>query len=97
MPKRSRDEPDDEFDPVTFGFAEATDGESETDNDAAYETGASVECPYCAEIVEITLDPGSGPLQEYVEDCEVCCQPWQVAVAFDARGHAEVTVTALDS
>ena len=40
-------------------------------------------CPYCGEIVEIALDPGSGSRQEYVEDCQVCCRPWQVFVVYD--------------
>jgi len=46
--------------------------------------------------VEITLDPGSGTAQEYVEDCEICCQPWRVEVTYDTDGIAEVAVTALD-
>jgi hypothetical protein len=57
---------------------------------------ATVVCPYCDEAVEITLDPGSGSLQEYVEDCEVCCQPWTVKVRYGADGSAEVVVTPLD-
>ena len=64
------------------------------DGDA--DTEATVACPHCGESVEITLDPGSGEDQTYVEDCEVCCQPWQVHVAYDLQGHADVTVTALD-
>jgi len=46
--------------------------------DGTADTGALVSCPYCGESVEIVLDPGSGTRQEYVEDCEVCCRPWQV-------------------
>lgn len=49
-----------------------------------------VECPYCGEVVEIVLDPGGGPVQEYVEDCEVCCRPWQVHVRLLSEDHAEV-------
>jgi cysteine-rich CPXCG protein len=56
---------------------------------------ALVDCPYCGESVELTLDPGSGPEQDYVEDCEVCCQPWQVSVRYDDEGHADVSVTPL--
>lgn len=65
--------------------------------DGTADTGASVYCPYCNETVEIALDPGSGPAQQYVEDCEVCCQPWTVSVRYQADGAAEVTVTALES
>ena len=38
-----------------------------------------VACPYCGEQVEIYVEPdvrGS-----FVQDCEVCCQPWRVDVA----------------
>lgn len=37
-----------------------------------------VVCPYCAEQVEIYVEPdvkGS-----FVQDCEVCCNPWRVRV-----------------
>lgn len=56
---------------------------------------ATVICPYCGEAVEITLDPGGGSQQDYVEDCEICCQPWRVSVRYDRVGGAEVDVTAL--
>ena len=65
--------------------------------DGTAETEATVVCPYCGEAVEIALDPGSGAVQEYVEDCEVCCQPWRVTVAYDEAGEADVSVTALDA
>ncbi len=63
--------------------------------DGTADLEATVACPYCGEPVEITLDPGSGNEQDYVEDCEVCCQPWQVVVRYDDEGHAEVSVTPL--
>lgn len=37
-----------------------------------------VQCPYCGESVEIYVEPdvrGS-----FVQDCEVCCNPWRVTV-----------------
>jgi hypothetical protein len=46
--------------------------------------------------VEITLDSGGGDDQQYVEDCEVCCRPWQVRVAYDRTGNADVSVSTLD-
>lgn len=57
---------------------------------------AVVQCPYCAEESEIALDPGSGEDQAYVEDCTVCCQPWNVHVHYAGDGSAHVDVTALD-
>jgi hypothetical protein len=82
-------------------------GNSEYDQDAALneafplgdgtaDLDALVDCPYCGASVEIALDPGSGSTQDYVEDCEVCCQPWQVAVRYDDEGRAAVSVTPLD-
>jgi hypothetical protein len=60
------------------------------------ETGATVYCPYCNETVEIAIDPGGGSVQEYVEDCEVCCQPWTVTVQYQENGSAAVSVSPLD-
>ena len=48
------------------------------------------------ESVEITLDPGSGTTQEYIEDCQVCCRPWHVSVTYHEDGSAEVFVDASD-
>lgn len=57
---------------------------------------AKVQCPYCGELVEITLDPGGGGLQQYVEDCAVCCQPWNVSVRIARDGSSSVTVAGLN-
>ena len=64
--------------------------------DGTADTEALVQCPYCGEEMEIALDPGSGPRQEYVEDCQVCCRPWQVSVSYGPDGAADVTVDASD-
>lgn len=82
-------------------FEEDDDFEFDLDRDfptgdGTADTGAPVICPYCGEVVEIALDPGSGPVQEYIEDCEVCCQPWRVTVTYDETGAAQVTLSALD-
>lgn len=53
-------------------------------------------CPYCGEVNELLLDPGSGVRQEYVEDCPVCCRPWTVKVRWDPEGHAHVTLSTED-
>ncbi|MEJ7810557.1 MAG: CPXCG motif-containing cysteine-rich protein [Gemmatimonadaceae bacterium] len=53
-------------------------------------------CPYCGELNEVALDPGSGALQEYVEDCQVCCRPWVVHVEYHADGSATVRADAAD-
>jgi hypothetical protein len=64
--------------------------------DGTAETAATVYCPYCNETVEISLDPSGGASQEYVEDCEVCCQPWTVSVQYKEDGSAVVSVVPLD-
>ncbi len=66
------------------------------DFDAELTGGTSVFCPYCGQEVELILDQSGGAIQEYVEDCEVCCMPWSVRVAFDGDGTPRVTVTTLD-
>jgi hypothetical protein len=62
--------------------------------DGTAETQATVLCPYCGEMNEIGLDPGSGPRQEYVEDCQICCRPWRVVVTYLPDGGADVLVEA---
>jgi len=59
-------------------------------DDDDVETEFTVSCPYCGERVEITLEQDvSGTL---VQDCEVCCRPWQVRVGYD-QGERYVDVT----
>lgn len=65
--------------------------------DGTAETEALVDCPHCGESNEISLDPGSGSDQEYVEDCQVCCRPWLMYVRYGRDGSAEVEVYASDS
>lgn len=57
-------------------------------------TSAWVDCPYCGEAVELLIDPETRGT--YVEDCEVCCNPWQVTVERDADGDASVRVERLE-
>ncbi len=41
-------------------------------------------CPYCGEEIELYVEPdvrGS-----FVQDCEVCCNPWRVIVILDEDG-----------
>ncbi|MGI9626913.1 MAG: CPXCG motif-containing cysteine-rich protein [Longimicrobiales bacterium] len=57
---------------------------------------ATVWCPYCGESVEVGLDLGGGSVQEYVEDCQVCCRPWVVRVTVDSSGYPTVSVSTQD-
>lgn len=42
-------------------------------------------CPYCFEKISMLLDLSEDGAHQYIEDCEVCCQPIQIA--FEVRGH----------
>ncbi len=54
-----------------------------------------VECPYCGEVISLTLDSSAGS-QRYVEDCHVCCRPITVVLDVDADGDARVTAQSQD-
>ena len=49
-------------------------------------------CPYCGEEVDIDIDDTGGSRQSYVQDCPVCCQPWQVEVTRDRDGDWSATL-----
>ena len=42
-----------------------------------------VDCPWCGETVELLVDTSGGDSQSYVEDCEVCCNPIELTVAYE--------------
>jgi cysteine-rich CPXCG protein len=52
-----------------------------------------VTCPYCGEQVEIYLEPDVRGT--FVQDCEVCCNPWRVRV-FRSRGDRDIEVRRAD-
>ncbi|NND15519.1 MAG: CPXCG motif-containing cysteine-rich protein [Eudoraea sp.] len=39
------------------------------------------QCPYCWQEISMLLDPSIAD-QEYIEDCEVCCNPIRIKVSF---------------
>ena len=52
-----------------------------------------VACPYCGESFETRVDLTSGSF-EYIEDCQICCQP--ITLKFEVNDKGELTgVTAL--
>ena len=106
---RDRDDEDgeEEADPdgAAGGLADdvADDLDDDPELEAEFPAGdgtADVEgvvwCPYCGEPNEVSLDPGGGSMQEYVEDCQVCCRPWRVTVRYRGDGSAEVRTDSLD-
>lgn len=51
---------------------------------------AEVVCPYCHQRIQLFVDPDTAG--SYVEDCEVCCRPWQVSVERGPGGELGVSV-----
>mgnify|MGYP000885807024 FL=1 len=52
-----------------------------------------VECPWCFEAQLLVVDPEtSGAV---VQDCDVCCRPWEMQVRRGDDGSLEVTVERL--
>ena len=44
-----------------------------------------VTCPYCGEPLTLLLDD-SDLGQDYIEDCQVCCQPIRISYQSSAEG-----------
>jgi hypothetical protein len=49
-----------------------------------------VACPWCFEVIELWIDPETEGT--FVQDCDVCCRPWQVWVSRDEDGNLLVDV-----
>ena len=80
-------------------FAPDDDEDLEADfplGDGTADTGGEVVCPCCGATNHIALDPGSGTEQQYVGDCQVCCQPWDVRVSYRDDGSPDVWVEPAD-
>jgi hypothetical protein len=45
----------------------------------------TVQCPYCGESFETAVDCSAGAFR-YIEDCQVCCQPIELAGDVDDDG-----------
>ena len=50
-----------------------------------------VHCPYCGEPIDLLVDVSAGR-QRYIEDCQVCCRPIEVAVDMGDDGEPRVSV-----
>jgi DNA-directed RNA polymerase subunit RPC12/RpoP len=51
---------------------------------------ATYVCHACGEEIVVPLDVSEGSIQEYVEDCPVCCRPNLIHVQIDEDGEARV-------
>jgi hypothetical protein len=54
-----------------------------------------IQCPYCGETIEVVVDC-SVENQHYIEDCQVCCRPMNLAVAIDSEGIPAIEVSQED-
>jgi hypothetical protein len=53
-------------------------------------------CSYCLTPNDVSVDPSGGVLQDYVEDCTVCCRPNHLVIAVDpGRRSASIEATPL--
>jgi len=58
------------------------------------EEGATIACPYCgAPTRSCSIRQAAGD-RKYVEDCQVCCQPWNVLSSTGVTEPADVDVSA---
>jgi hypothetical protein len=57
-------------------------------------TSFDVTCPYCGEPGSVDLESEEEDGAEFVQDCAVCCRPWQVRVRVGRDGAVDVSVGA---
>lgn len=53
-------------------------------------------CPYCWEQISSLLDL-SAPEQRYIEDCEVCCRPIELAFSVEEGVLSTFSAQSLDA
>ena len=54
---------------------------------------AEFQCAGCGEWNETSVDESAGATQSYVEDCQVCCKPNVLHIAYD-RSAGEFSISA---
>tara|TARA_B100000959_G_scaffold96383_1_gene102162 strand:- start:678 stop:851 length:174 start_codon:yes stop_codon:yes gene_type:complete len=47
-------------------------------------------CPYCHQLVLLVLDPEARG--SFIQDCDLCCRPWQVQAKRDENGEWLINV-----
>lgn len=56
---------------------------------------SEINCPYCGELIEITVDSLIRS-QEYIEDCSVCCRPIHLRIEIDEDGSKRISADSED-
>ena len=51
---------------------------------------ASYVCESCGEEIVVPIDLSAGSVQQYVEDCPVCCCPNVIRITMDEDGDVRV-------
>jgi len=76
-----------------YGLEPAIDIDEVASEDTEGTRYVVIACPYCGESFETRIDLTGGSF-EYVEDCQICCQP--ITLKVEVSDAAELTgVTAL--
>jgi cysteine-rich CPXCG protein len=57
---------------------------------------AGFQCAACGEWNETTVDESAGSRQSYVEDCQVCCKPNVLRIAYDNSAQEFFITTELE-
>ena len=52
-------------------------------------------CPYCGAEISMLIDP-SVSRQQYIEDCEVCCNPVEVSAAIEENKLVEFSAISIE-
>jgi hypothetical protein len=58
------------------------------------EESVQAQCPYCGAWQELFLDPESEG--SMVQDCEVCCEPWEMTVVRSRTGAVTVRLARIN-
>lgn len=79
-----------------YGLEPVIDVESAANEESEGAQNVVVACPYCGESFETRVDLTGGSF-EYVEDCQICCQPITLKVEVgDAARLLSVTALQLN-
>ncbi len=60
-----------------------------------FEVEVPFDCPFCGAPVSVLVDP-TVPTQRYVEDCEVCCRPLEIAYTSDGEAITSFRAVAVE-
>lgn len=58
---------------------------------------AGFQCAGCGEWNDIGVDDDGGSSQQYVQDCQVCCRPNLLKIAFDREIEEYIVSAVLES